>query len=41
VSASAQKAFANLATLAPNGSPQLTAVCFDLADRHIRIVGTH
>jgi hypothetical protein len=33
VSAAAQKAFANLATIMANGSPQVTAVWFDLAGR--------
>jgi len=41
VSASAQKEFPNLATIMPNGTPQVTAVWFDLDGRYIRVVGTH
>ena len=32
-----KKAFANLATLMPNGSPQVTPVWFDRKDGHFRI----
>ena len=34
-----QKAFANLATIMANGSPQVTAVWFDFDGKYIRIVG--
>ena len=36
-----KKAFANLATVMPNGSPQVTPVWFDFDGKYIRIVGTH
>ena len=32
---------ANLATVMPNGSPQVTPVWFDFDGKYIRIVGTH
>jgi len=35
-----KKAFANLATVMPNGSPQVTPVWFDFDGKYIRIVGT-
>ena len=35
-----KKAFANLATVMPNGGPQVTPVWFDFDGRYIRIVGT-
>jgi len=41
VSGSAPKAFANRATIMPNGRPQVTPVSFDLDGRYIRVVGTH
>jgi PPOX class probable F420-dependent enzyme len=32
-----KKSFANLATIAPDGTPQVTPVWFDMAGNHIRI----
>jgi nitroimidazol reductase NimA-like FMN-containing flavoprotein (pyridoxamine 5'-phosphate oxidase superfamily) len=32
-----KKAFAHLATLMPDGSPQVTPVCFDYKDGRIRV----
>ena len=36
-----KKAFGNLATVMPNGSPQVTPVWFDFDSKYIPIVGAH